>query len=148
MLRRWVWTGLLASACAAPASAQVHAGLGVADEIDGEMAGALTLSWLGADRHPWELVAGYVQARDRPQGRLPDALFVAAGRRLVWRGWLVSGGIAWVGEDNDVLSGHAQFLTGAGYDFGRVTVIVRHLSNGGFNGRNRGETMVVAEVAF
>jgi len=133
---------LIGVACAGACPAQVHVGAGVADEIDGEHAGVATVSWLGSARHPWEVVAGYIRPRERPAGRLPDATFLALGRRMTWRGWFAGGGIAWVSEDNDVLSGHVQFLTGIGHDFGTATLIVRHPSNGGFKGRNRREAML------
>lgn len=133
--------------CMAPsAHSGVHAGAGWANRVDGDGAPVVVVSWVGAQRHPWEWMAGHIGERD--EAAVPDALFLAISKRLVWRRWFASGGVAWVSEDNEVLSGHGQFLTAAGYDFGRMTVSLRHLSNASTNGRNRGETFLLLEVGF
>jgi hypothetical protein len=126
--------------------AEVRIGLGIADEIDGTSAPAATLAWSSAQRHPWEVIGGYIRGRNGSVQ--PDAAFVGFGRRLAWRRWSVSGGVAWVSVDNDVLSGHGQFLTGAAYDIGRLRLGLRHLSNASTNGRNRGETLLLLELAL
>lgn len=131
-----------------PVNAEIRFGGGVADEIDGRPAGVATVAWLSAQRHPWELMGGYIAERE-PEGafaRVPEAYFVAVGRRLHWQRWSVSASVAWVSVDNHVLSGHGQFLTGLAYDFGRARVGLRHMSNAGTNGRNRGETFAVVEL--
>lgn len=141
---------LLLAASAAPACAEWRVGGGIADEIDGRHAGVATLAWSSAQRMPWEATVGFIGERDRDGAiaRVPDAEFVALGRRVSWRRLSVSAGLAWVSVDNDVLSGHAQVLTGVAWDLGRVRLGVRHLSNGGTEGRNRGETFVLVEVAL
>ena len=58
------------------------------------------------------------------------------------------GGIAYADVDNDVLSNHFQFQTGIGYDFGRVSISLRHLSNANTGGRNRGENLLLLDYAF
>lgn len=142
--------GALLLASAAPACAEWRVGGGIADEIDGRHAGVATLSWSSAQRVPWEAMAGFIGERDREDAfaRVPDAEFFALGRRLAWRRVSVSAGVAWVSVDNDVLSGHAQILTGIAYEFGRVRLGVRHLSNGSTTGRNRGETFALVEIAL
>ena len=85
---------------------------------------------------------------DRQRADIPSADFLALSKRYHWRGWFVSGGLAWVSVDNEVLSGHGQFITAAGYDAGRLTLPLRHLSNGSTSGRNHGETFALLEVAF
>ena len=140
---------LLACALAPPAHAGAEIGLGYAEDVDGEPAHVLALGYTTAQRHPWELLAGYVSQRDyAARAPVSDALLVAASRRLAWKGWFASAGVAWVSEDNDVLSGHAQFLTGAGWRGGPWTLSVRHLSNGDTNGRNRGETFLLLQYGF
>jgi hypothetical protein len=136
----------LAWCMARPAWGGVHAGGGWADQIDSEGAAVVSLSWVGTQRHPWEVMAGYIAKRE--DAAVPDATFLALGKRLTWRRWFAGGGVAWVSEDNEVLSGHGQFLTAAGYDFGRMTVSLRHLSNASTNGRNHGETFLLLEVGF
>lgn len=128
------------------ARADVHIGGGWADHFEGERTEVASLSWVGAQRHPWEWMAGYIG--ERKDAGVPDAMFLALSKRLTWRRGFVSGGVAWASEDNDVLSGHGQFMTAVGYDFGRVTLSLRHLSNGDTNGRNRGETFLLLDVAF
>ena len=114
-MRTWTIALLLLGLCLTPyARAQVHVGAGWADSIDGEGAPVAIASWVGAQRHPWEVAAGYIGGR----------------------------------EDNDVLSGHGQFMTAAGYDFGRMALSLRHLSNGDTKGVNRGETFLLLEVGL
>jgi len=76
---------------------------------------------------------------------VPATLFLAASKRLTWRGWFVSGGVAVSDYESEVLSGHGQFYTGAGYTAGSWTASLRHLSNGDTGGRNRGETLAILE---
>ena len=75
-------------------------------------------------------------------------VFVAISKRFVLRRWFVSAGIAAIDRDSDVLSGHGQFYTGAGYSTGAWTLSVRHISNGDTGGRNRGETFALLEYRF
>ncbi|HEY5614226.1 MAG TPA: acyloxyacyl hydrolase [Lysobacter sp.] len=146
------WATALALAMEAPpcrADGRLGVGAGVTDSIDGESTGVLTASWLGAARHPWEISAGYLgRRRDAVDGPAPVTVFVAASKRLVWRGWFVSGGIALIDRDSDILSGHGQFYTGAGYSTGAWTLSLRHISNGDTGGRNRGETFALLEYRF
>jgi len=127
----------------------VGVGVGVTDGIDGETTAVLTVSWLGAARHPWEFSAGYLgRRRHAKDGPAPVTVFVAVSKRLVWHRWFVSGGIVAIDRDSDVLSGHGQFYTGAGYSTGAWTLSVRHISNGDTGGRNRGETFALLEYRF
>lgn len=124
-------------------------GGGVTADIDDESTAVLTVAWIGAARHPWEFSAGYLGPRRHAEdGPAPVTVFVAASKRLVWRRWFVSGGIAAIDRDSDVLSGHGQFYTGAGYSAGAWTLSVRHISNGDTGGRNRGETFALLEYRF
>ncbi len=138
--------GLGLALLAPVARAGVEFGLGVAEEVDGETAPVAVVSYTSGHRHPWEAMAGYLARREDAQ--VPDALFVAASRRYAWERWFVSAGIAWVDENNDILSGHAQFFTAAGWQRGRWSLSLRHLSNAGTNGRNRGETFVLLQFAL
>lgn len=124
-------------------------GGGVTDQIDGEATPVVVVSWLGASRHPWELSAGYLGKRERlNNGPAPVTVFVAVSKRLTWRRWFVSGGVALIDKDSDVLSGHGQFYTGAGYAGQKWALSLRHLSNGDTGGSNRGETFVLLEYRF
>jgi len=125
------------------------AGIGVTDEIDGQTTPVLLLSWLEDARHPWEVSAGYLGRRDRlARGTAPAVVFVALSKRITWRGWFVSGGIAATDRDSSVLSGHGQFYTGAGYMSERWALSLRHFSNGDTGGENRGETFLLLEYRF
>ena len=146
----WVGKGrlalLLALAWASAAQAEMRVSAGIADSYRNEAAGMAAVSWLSPQAHPWEVMAGQIAARERVG--VPEATFVALSKRYAWRRWFVSGGVAWVNVDNDVLSGHGQFMTAAGYGMGRVALSLRHLSNGSTGGRNRGETFLLMEVGF
>ncbi|RPE79799.1 acyloxyacyl hydrolase [Vulcaniibacterium tengchongense] len=137
----------MAAACAlAPAWAGVRVGGGIAEEHGGEEAPVATLAWLGEQRHPWEVMVGHIGRRE--DARIEESWFFALSKRLTWNRWFVSGGLAWANVDNDILSGHTQFMTAGGYDFGRVALSLRHMSNAGIEGRNRGETFLLVEVGF
>ena len=150
-MRRLVPPALALSALlvAAPASAGLEVGLGMVDEIDGEGSQIATVSWLTGHEHPWEFLGGYIASRDMTlSGPTPDVFFVSASKRLTWRNWFAQGGIAWADVDNEVLSKHFQFQTGIGYDFGRLSLSLRHLSNANTGGRNRGETWLQFQYGF
>lgn len=121
-------------------------GAGFADEVDSRHAGVGTLAWLSREQHPWEVLGGYIGRRHVPGAdSVPNAYFGALSKRIAGRHWFVSSGIAYVSVDNEVLSGRFQFLTGAGYTDRRWSLSLRHLSNAGTNGRNRGETLLLLE---
>ena len=141
-------TLVAAVAFSSPAHAGWHVGAGPVDEIDGEGSWLATVSWETEQTHPWEFMGGYIAKRDELAIRTPDVFWVSASKRFTWRGWFAQGGIAYADVDNDVLSKHFQFQTGVGYDFGRVALSLRHLSNANTGGRNRGETFVLAQYGF
>ncbi len=131
---------------ASPLHAGPRLGVGVADEVDGKPAGMATVGWLTSHAHPWEVLGGYIaKRRNVHHADVPDAIFVALSRRLQGERWFASAGIAHVDEDNEVLSGHFQFLTGAGYAGDDWSLSLRHLSNASTAGRNRGETFLLVE---
>lgn len=134
-----------------PANAAWEGGLAVAKEIDGESTGIATLSYVtAAQRAPWELMLGYVDGRSHiDSGRVPDTLFAGISRRYNFdRHWYGSFGAVLNDQSSDVLSGHLQFQSALGWHGERLGLSLRHLSNGGFKGRNRGETFVLLQVAF
>lgn len=121
-------------------------GAGPTAEIDKERTAVATVSWLSPGRHPWELSAGYLGRRDELENApAPSSVFIAVSKRLTWRRWFVSGGVAANDHDGEVLSGHWQFYTGLGYTVGAWSLSVRHLSNGDTGGRNRGESFALLE---
>lgn len=150
--RRGCGATLVLVALASPlahAEAGFGIGGGVTDEIDGERTAVVTVSWLGRGRHPWEFSGGRLGRRaDVEPSPVPATWFVAVSKRLTWRRWFVSGGIALSDHDGDVLSGHGQFYTGAGYTTGTWTASLRHLSNGDTGGRNRGESFALVEYRW
>ncbi|MBA3486058.1 MAG: acyloxyacyl hydrolase [Lysobacter sp.] len=126
-----------------PAHAGIHVGAGTADEHNGDGATAASIAWRGQQRHPWEVMVGHIGQRE--DGNAEETWYLAGSKRFYWRQWFVSGGLAWANVDNDILSGHGQFITGAGRDLGRLSVSLRHLSNASTKGRNRGETLLMLE---
>lgn len=130
------------------ANAGFQIGVGPVDEVDGESSWLATVAWLTEGEHPWEFILGHIAERDTAVIRTPDVFWVSAAKRLTWKRWFVQSGIAYADVDNEVLSNHLQFQTGIGYDFGRVSVSLRHLSNANTGGRNRGETFLLVDYAF
>ena len=127
-----------------------EAGIGYADEIEGESSYVATLGWLSDHAHPYELVLGHIAERDGGDDAFetPSATFIGASKRLYWRRWFASVGVALTDVENDVLSSTGQFMTGAGFTADRWTISVRHLSNADTGGRNRGETFVLFAFRF
>ena len=124
-------------------------GVGVTDEISGNHTHAAMLSWMTEERFPWECSIGHVADRDETSDApSPTTTFIAVGRRINWRNWFLSTGIALVDADNEVLSGYGQFITGLGWRGRHLTVNVRHISNAGTTGRNRGETFLLLGYAW
>ena len=132
----------------------VHAGgelaLGVANAIEDEgTTGVATLAWVTDAAHPYEFQVGHIESRADDGGRIaPTATFFAASKRLTWRRWYVSSGLALAdtAPGNRVLSGPVQFLSALGWRSERWSISLRHLSNAGSEGRNHGETYLM--VAF
>src|SRR3954454_1775379 len=102
----------------------------------------------------WQPVAtlGFIGSRKDGNDDLEhDVAIVGGGVRLVdwWGGAFVGFEAAYVNQRTGALSSHEQFITSLGWRGERLIVMVRHISNGDiFGGRNLGETMVLAGVAF
>ncbi|HET7845379.1 MAG TPA: acyloxyacyl hydrolase [Xanthomonadales bacterium] len=143
------WVGLCALLLSSLASARTEAGLARFDEVEGEHSWGGVLSFLTDEPHPWEVAVGYIADRS-DFATAEDVFWVAGSRRAVFRRWFASAGIAatTASEDNEILSGTFQFYTGFGWQGERWTFSLRHLSNAGLQGRNRGETFLVAAYAF
>lgn len=137
------------TALAQPGAGEFEAGAGIAKNLDGESTHTATLAWLTAHPHPWEFMLGYFGQR-RMQGELfvKDSFWVGVNKRFIWKGWYTSIGVALAQENNEVLSEHFQFHTGIGYRLGDISLSLRHLSNAGIAGRNRGETFFQLHYAF
>jgi hypothetical protein len=110
----------------------------------------VSLGWIDG-RHGRD-VARYDHSRYTT--RDPVAL-VAAGVRLHhgdagdWYQLLfVSAQLAAINHTTQALSSLYQFVSTLGWQAKHFSVAIRHISNGGLNGSNRGETMAVVGVAF
>lgn len=131
------------------ARADAELALGIANRIDDETrAGIATLAWVTDAKHPYEFQIGHIESRDALD--LPTATFVAASKRLTWKRWYGSSGIALADThgDNRVLSGPLQFLTAVGWSAQHWSISLRHLSNAGIEGRNHGETYLMVAWHF
>jgi hypothetical protein len=148
-MRRLSLAALLAASLFAPtASASWHVGAAAVDEIDGEETVMASVAYLTEAEHPWEFIVGYIDGRDSTVITTPGTAWISASKRFTWNRWFVQSGIAYADADNEVLSKHFQFQTGAGYDFGRLSLSLRHLSNANTGGRNRGETFLLVDYAL
>ena len=146
----WVRIGALAALLAtAGARAEMHGevALGYTDEIEGERAPVAAIALVTESKNPYELMLGYIPQRgDLSSSK--DTVFLSFGKRLTFGRWFFSSGIAAAKGDDEVLSGTFQFLTGVSYKRDRWTLGLRHLSNAGLTGRNRGETFLLATWAW
>lgn len=92
-------------------------------------------------------VAGVVDGRDEPGER--DAVWLAGvGLRATVarrpeKHWFVESQVLLNHPDTSSLSGSLQFGHGVGYSFGRVEVMLKHISNARLTGPNDGETMLM-----
>ncbi len=114
---------------------------GFADEIDNDYAPVATIGYLTDHRFPIEIVGGYIGSRTIDSGNVDATVFLGADLRWTGRWWFVGGGAAWVDGTSEVLSSDFQFMTLAGLRFSDWVITLRHLSNAGTGGRNRGETI-------
>jgi len=119
--------------------------VGVADEHDRESAKVIDLSlrWPTSGRFnlidEHEVLAGWVESRPLP--RLDDhTVFAGYGFRSNFGRWFTGGGIVVVDRTTEALSSWYQFVSTGGVHLGRASLTLRHVSNSGFKGRNRGET--------
>lgn len=118
---------------------------------------------LAQTRYSWspDVSLGWIDGRDLSRydyNRYPtrqSVALLAAGVR-VHRGaagdWyqplFVSFQLAATNHATQALSGHYQFVSTLGWQAKHFSVAIRHVSNGGLNGPNRGETMALVGVAF
>ena len=118
---------------------------------------------IGSSRLDWspDVSAGWIDSRDVRRYR--DAEFdtrssvslLAAGARFhygapdAWyRPLFFSFQLAGINHTTQALSSHYQFVSTLGWQGRHLSFQLRHVSNGGLNGPNRGETMALVGVGF
>lgn len=75
--------------------------------------------------------------------------FAGGGARLVaWKGFFASFEIGAINSKTPTFSSHYEFATSIGWSYEHFVVTARHISNGGTQGKNYGETMLLAGVRF
>ena len=140
---------LVGLVAAAPARADWEIGIGPIDEIDGEGSFGGTLAYLTTQKHPWEVSIGHFEGRDADAVQpTPDVTYIGFSKRLTWKSFYATLGVALTDSDNDVLSGNSQFMTGAGWQWKDFSISLRHLSNANTGGRNRGENILLFAYRF
>lgn len=118
---------------------------------------------LGGTRYRWspDLSVGWIEGRNLPRydhsryATRSSVALIAAGVRMQ-RGdagdWyqpvFLSFQLAAINHTTQALSSHYQFVSTLGWQAKHFSVALRHISDGGLRGPNRGETMVVAGLAF
>lgn len=156
--RSIVLATLSLSLCTAPAMAQVEVGVGASKTTGNEYTPVASVAWLpevraldNATLHA-ELGAVYVDGRDDvPTRDLSDGVVVAhAGLRYerTDNGLTLGAGIGAQSGETDALSGDPQFITTLGWRWSRFSLLLRHISNGGLEDPNDGETMLVGAWRF
>ena len=108
---------------------------------------AIAIARVTESKNPAELMLGLIPRRDDLSSS-KDTVFLSFGKRLTFGSWFFGSGVAAAKGDDEVLSGTFQFLTGVSYQRERWTLGLRHLSNAGLTGRNRGETVLLATWAW
>jgi len=72
----------------------------------------------------------------------------AGGRLYVTHGFFASFEVGAVSSKTPIFSSTYEFATSLGWQWQRFVVSVRHISNGGTEGKNYGETMLLAGLTF
>jgi len=147
---------LLVTVCALlaaiPATAQTHLeiGAGLSFTRDNEDTQAAVIAWLP----PWrEAYGGLLRAdmgamylRKRSHSRYNNAQsvrLVHAGLRYERANGLTAGFAVGVQDGKtDALSGGPQFISSIGWRWGRVSLLLRHISNAGLHNPNEGENIL------
>lgn len=130
------------------AAGEWQAAAGFAAEVDQDHAPVATLGYLTDHRFPVEIVGGYIGSRRIDSGPVDPTWFLGADVRWAGDWWFVGGGLAFVSERSEILSSDYQFMTLAGLRWSRWLLTLRHLSNAGLEGRNRGETFMTLGYAW
>lgn len=117
----------------------------------------------GSGRLDWtpDVSAGWIDGRDvyRYRGAEYDTshsvALLAAGARFhygaadAWyRPLFFSFQLATNSQTTQALSSHYQFVSTLGWQGEHLSFQIRHISNGGLNGPNRGETMALVGIGF
>jgi len=118
---------------------------------------------IGSGRLDWspDLSVGWLDGRDVARYRYSrydtshSVALVAAGARFhygeagAWyRPLFFSFQLAANNQTTQALSSHYQFVSTLGWQGEHLSFQLRHISNGGLNGPNRGETMALVGVGF
>lgn len=159
-IARWLAISMLGAGTIAPAAAvetTLSAGASVTAsnehwtpvafvDIAGERRRAGHLAWQPA------ATLGWIDARSVRTDLDDSVVIAAAGARLVdwWRNAFFSFQLGYADGRTSAISTHGQFISTLGWEGRRISVMVRHISNGGLfgGGRNLGETMVLAGWRF
>ncbi|MGN2247278.1 acyloxyacyl hydrolase [Frateuria sp. GZRR35] len=118
---------------------------------------------VGNSRLNWspDVSAGWIDGRDVRRYRTApfdthrSVALLAAGARFhygapdAWyRPLFFSFQLAGINHTTQALSSHYQFVSTLGWQGEHLSFQLRHVSNGGLNGPNRGETMALVGVGF
>jgi hypothetical protein len=153
-LRILLTAALLLAASTAAAGPQYRFAVGAAKPHEERWTGTLTLG-LERDWRPfhggrlsWDAMLVAIDARDG-EGPGLDRDVQLAGAGLRWRrsGFINGFAVALATPRTDAISGPVQFVTTIGYGRNGWAVLLKHISNAGFKGRNHGETILELEWA-
>ena len=118
---------------------------------------------IGQSQLDWspDVSAGWINGRDVNRYRHAEydtshsVALLAAGARFhygapdAWYRSLFFGfQLAGINQTTQALSSHYQFVSTLGWQGEHLSLQIRHVSNGGLNGPNRGETMALVGVGF
>jgi len=138
----------------AAAQPQFEIGGGISFTRDNESTKVASVAWVphwqdfhgGALR--WDVGAMHVRGRNHSRfNNADDVSFIHAGLRYEHPNGLIGGfGVGVQHGKTDALSGDPQFISSLGWRWNRVSLMLRHISNGSMHGPNEGEN--VLQVAW
>jgi hypothetical protein len=144
----WLWCVLLALPLQLPAAELELAGGTTFDRYETlHESGVANLNLVTnpRGRFPTEWSIGLVFAQDKNPPDLNNdeaTAWLGVAKRVRWKGLFAGFGVVVVDQTSQRLSSHLNFKTSAGFQFGPLVAQVQHISNGGLEGENDGESFV------
>ncbi|MEN1957164.1 acyloxyacyl hydrolase [Luteimonas changyuni] len=158
ILRAGLAAALFALALPAAAATGIEVAAGGSKTTEREFTKVASVAWLPELREldnavlRGEVGAIHVDGRGQVRGRdLSDSVvvgFVGLRYERTDNGLTLGAGVGAQSGETDALSGDPQFVTTAGWRWGRFSLLLRHISNASLHAPNNGETMVVGAWRF
>lgn len=151
-MKRWWMVGLLASLALNATATEISVGITRTPAGGGKNGAVVFLDQPFSTQRALQLVGsvGVVVGKGTSQDQVNRTVgVVAGGARWNFRSpWFFQFEVGAVTGHTQALSSTWQFVSSLGWHHGPAVVQIRHISNGGTQGRNAGETMLLFGWSF